>query len=107
MTTQEVRVGIASPRAIDWTIAASDELPNLTTVTAAVVTALSPKGEASTWAASIVSATAASMRIRHVFAANGADVHLRGTWKTYATLTAAGLTYRTSVDMFNAVGEWE
>ena len=76
-------IGITAPQTSDLTITSATL--DLSTVTAVSWQVTRPGGEAVTWAASIVSATATSLVSRHVHAAG--DVPAKGKYTVRAMLT--------------------
>lgn len=100
------RVGVRGPRAIDFVLSPSADLPDLSVVEALTVKVRAPDGQVTEWATSIVSSSPTQLRARHVFASDGSDVHVPGLWRAYGFVVVDGAEHRTEIGVFYAMEEW-
>jgi hypothetical protein len=83
-----VYTGAAGSESLHIDIVATPALPDLTAVTAATLLAIDPHGASTTWSISLVSQTATTLRLTHVF--DVTDVPIVGTYKLQVSLSTAG-----------------
>ena len=74
MSTDFVYAGAAAPYVVTVTVTSDAAGPDLSTATAATVTATSPDGAAREWAATLSAATATSLLLTHALAAGDVPV---------------------------------
>lgn len=106
--TKTCYVGAAAPEYLLFTrsaVAAPDGyLPDLSLVTSATFEVATPGATSPTvtWTATIVSQSASQIVLKYVFAADGSDVPVRGTYAVYPRLATAVGTYPVGGDAFEA-----
>lgn len=102
-----LRVGMVAPNAYELNLSADGIDVDLTQVASASFKTQRPRGgSTSTWAATLGTPTATTLKLTHIFASGELDV--TGTWAIYAVLTlTGGGTLTTPVLQLPVVGEFD
>ena len=97
-TTNTIYQGAVAPEALQLTVSAGTSGFDLTTVTAVSLVARYTTDATATWAATIQSATAATLVLSHTMQAS--DTAILGTVSIHAVMTVPGGTIRSEAARF-------
>ncbi len=102
MTDNSAYAGARAPEYYRHTISSSPDgyVSDLTTVTAARIDVRRPDGAKVSWTATVHSASATELELRHEFAVDGADVALEGTYRVQPWIQTSAGWFPCSVDSF-------
>lgn len=100
-----IYINPTTQQAINVTVKASDAVPNMLSVTAAVLSMKDPSGTVTSPAATIVSATTSSLTLSHQFV--GGEVATPGLYLVKAICTVGGVQVPSTMDSFMAHDVWD
>jgi hypothetical protein len=102
-----VRQGAVAPEFFSIFAEAGESGIDLSTATSATIEVQLPDGTKLTWSGTLEDAAVVSVTVKHTFAANDADLPVRGKYIVYAHVVTASSAFRTEPERLDVLGKFD